>query len=221
MDRQFNKSCTVCFSGHRAIQESEFFLLQKKIQKAVHCAYHNGYRVYICGGARGFDTLAALEVIRLRKTLGDIRLVIAVPCLSQADRWPEKDRIIYQSILYQADEKIVLSDFYYSGCMQNRNRFMVDSSSLCICYMTRFEGGTWYTVRYAIRNGLLLQNLAMPEETVLKERPWKYTYIYPSAQKNVSIARLFHFNQQMFRKMNTLQLSFVKLKQENLLRMNR
>lgn len=212
MERHFDKSSTVCFSGHRDIPEAERFLLQKKIQEAVHSAYENGYRIFICGGARGFDTLAALEVIRFRKTHGDLKLVIAVPCFSQADRWPEEERSIYQSILLQADEKNILSDFYYSGCMQNRNRFMVDSSSLCICYMTRFEGGTWFTVRYAIRCGLMLQNLAMPDATVLKERPWKFTYISPSAQRNVSIARLFHFHHQTFRKMNISGLCCGKLK---------
>jgi len=212
MEMQFDKTRTVCFSGHRDIPEAERFLLQKKIKKAVYNAYENGYRFFICGGARGLDTLAALEVIRLRKTFGDIKLAIAVPCLSQADRWPEKDRNLYQTILRQADEKIILSDFYYSGCMQSRNRFMVDSSSLCICYMTRFKGGTWYTVKYAIQCGLLLQNLAMPDGTVMKESPWKFTYIYPSAQKNVSIARLFHFHHQMFRKMNISGLCCMKQK---------
>jgi len=35
---------------------------------------------------------------------------------------------------------------------------MVDNSSHCIFYMASPRGGTAYTVKYAIKNGLLMHN---------------------------------------------------------------
>ena len=204
MKTDYQKSETVCFSGHRTIPASDVNALKQRLQEAVRTAYDSGYRVFVCGGARGFDTLAALEVLKCRSHCPDIRLVIAVPCLSQADRWPVKDREIYWSILQQADEKVILSDFYYSGCMQNRNRYMVDAASLCICYMTRFEGGTWFTVRYAVRSGVPVKNLAMPlgKDSTLKETSWNYTYISPSAQENASIVLLSRSRLRKYRRIH-------------------
>ena len=37
---------------------------------------------------------------------------------------------------------------------------MVDSSAVCIAYCTRKTGGTAYTVRYALKKGLQVINLA-------------------------------------------------------------
>ena len=49
--------------------------------------------------------------------------------------------------------------------MQVRNRFMVDRSSLCICYMTAFQGGTASTVHYAQTQKLPVVNVADEEFT--------------------------------------------------------
>ncbi len=168
------------------IPEAEITRIRKKTGSAVEEAYERGCRTFICGGARGFDTIAAQEVLESRRIHTDIQLVIAVPCASQADRWPLKDRKIYREILGHADKVIILSESYYSGCMQNRNRFMVDNASVCFCYMTRFEGGTWFTVRYALHQGLMLKNLAMHDvcdvlkenlECKIKPVPWQLNIV--------------------------------------------
>ena len=184
---------TVCFTGHRMIPPEEVSVLRQKIRTSVQEAYERRYRVFICGGARGFDTIAAQEVLLIKNEYDDIRLVIAVPCASQADRWPQREKEIYQSILNRADEVIILSEEYYTGCMQNRNRYMVDNSSLCLCYLKSFEGGTWSTVRYALHKGISLKNLAMQNDSVvLKEHSWSFICIYHFVLKNVSIVHLYH-----------------------------
>ena len=50
--------------------------------------------------------------------------------------------------------------FYYNGCMQVRNRYLVDHSSACICYLNNLRSGTAYTVKYAESQGLQIINLA-------------------------------------------------------------
>ena len=38
--------------------------------------------------------------------------------------------------------------------MHKRNRHLVNSSSICLCYLNKQSGGTFYTVNYAYRKGL-------------------------------------------------------------------
>ena len=192
---------TACFTGHRVIHESDLTVVRAITFAAVRSAYLDGYRVFISGGARGFDTVAAREVLRFRTVHPDVRLVIAVPCAGQSDKWPAADRAEYHSILCDADQVIVLSDIYYDGCMQSRNRFMVDHSSLCFCYMTRFEGGTWSTVRYALHQGITLRNLALLIQNpgLLKENTWNCICTSRFASENVSTVRLFPFPVRRYR----------------------
>lgn len=44
--------------------------------------------------------------------------------------------------------------------MLERNRHLVNSSSVCVCYLTKDTGGTAYTVKDAKQKGLQITNLA-------------------------------------------------------------
>ena len=94
--KNINRDETVCFTGHRVIPDSELSELGQITDHAVAEAWSAGYRVFICGGARGFDTVAAKAVLRFRIAHPEIRLVIAVPCLTQSDKWPAAYRDIYR-----------------------------------------------------------------------------------------------------------------------------
>lgn len=195
---------TACFTGHRMIPEEDMASVRARVYAAAQQAYETGYRTFLCGGARGFDTIAAREILRLRALHPEIRLVIAVPCATQADRWNAADRKAYREVLSAADRTVVLSQDYYDGCMQNRNRFMVDRSSLCLCYMTRFEGGTWSTVRYALHEGITLKNLAMKnaDPSVLKENAWNCISISHSVSGNASTVLSSRFRRLKHKKRN-------------------
>ena len=54
----------------------------------------------------------------------------------------------------------MFSSNYFTGCFSVRNRFMVDSSSLLICYFDGQAGGTAQTVHYAQDSGLHIVNLS-------------------------------------------------------------
>ena len=68
----------------------------------------------------------------------------------------------YEQLLYLSDETRVLSPRYYDGCMQARNNYMVDRSSICVAYMKRLGGGTLFTVKYALSEDLPVVNIAVP-----------------------------------------------------------
>ncbi len=67
---------------------------------------------------------------------------------------------MYQYIISQADKVRYTSEYYYSGCMNTRNRHLVDNSSVCICYLAKSRGGTYFTVIYAEQRGLQIINVA-------------------------------------------------------------
>lgn len=108
----------------------------------------------------GFDTLAAQTVIDLRNNYQQVKLILVLPCKSQADRWSESNRKMYEFIKEQANKIVYTSEKYTRGCMHRRNRHLVDNSSVCVCYLTESSGGTAYTVRYAVDKGIEVKNLA-------------------------------------------------------------
>ena len=200
----FDPRSTACFTGHRMIRQSLLPQVRERLAEEIAFAYSNGYRTFLCGGARGFDTLAALEVLCFREIRQDVRIVLVIPCADQSSRWPVHEQKLWQDIRKRADEVHVLSDTYYTGCMQNRNRFMVDRSTLCLCWMTRFEGGTWSTVRYALYSGVPVKNLAMPDRPspVMKENSWNYISISRSVPGNANTAHLSLFPHQKRKRAN-------------------
>lgn len=153
----FGERC--CFTGHRDISDENQDELIQRLKENVLNLYQKGVNTFYAGGALGFDTLAAECVIEVRKTNRDIRLVIVVPCRDQAAKWSSADRERYNTILKLADDVIFLADRYYNGCMQARNRYMVNHSHFCICYLTKPSGGTYYTVSYAEEKELEIYNL--------------------------------------------------------------
>lgn len=149
-----------CFTGHRVIKENERAPLVSLLDKTLERLYEQGFREFRAGGARGFDTLAALRVMALRKKHGDCRLVLILPCRDQAKTWRAGERAVWQDIHDGADTVRCLYEEYTNGCMHARNRALVDGSDLCIAYLTENRGGTLYTCSYALKNGVELLNLA-------------------------------------------------------------
>ncbi len=151
---------TVCFTGHREIPMLKKGAIARKLRKTLVELIEQGYLYFGAGGALGFDTIAAQTVLDLKEKYPQIKLILVLPCESQADRWSEKDKRMYEYIMSQADKVRYTSQHYYRGCMHTRNRHLVDNSSVCICYLTEETGGTAFTVGYAKQNGLKVINIS-------------------------------------------------------------
>lgn len=132
---------------------------------------NRGYLYFGVGGALGFDTMAEQTVLSLKKEYPQIKLILVLPCKSQANGWSSEDKEVYQEIISKADKVVYTSQEYYRGCMQRRNRYWVDNSSVCVCYHTEETGGTAYTVKYAVSKGLLIENVVQKQKNQMK----KYT----------------------------------------------
>lgn len=104
--------------------------------------------------------MAAQAVLRFQREFPQVKLILVLPCKDQALRWPEANKVEYEEIKRQANKVVYMADRYTPECMFQRNRHLVDQSSVCLCYLTRKSGGTAYTVGYAHHRSLQVINLA-------------------------------------------------------------
>ena len=156
-----DKYKTCCFSGHRQICAEHFFRLPELMQDLLDTLVDKGFRRFKTGGAIGFDTLAALKCLELKKKYPEfnITLELCLPCRDQTTGWSEQDKSVYGFILARADKVNYEYESYTKGCMYARNRRLVDGSDVCITYLSSQKGGTAYTCSYAAEKGVRVINL--------------------------------------------------------------
>ena len=159
MDGMRERTC--CFTGHRELPVCGRKELAAKLEDTIIGLIDRGIRFYGAGGARGWDTLAAQTVLRLKGRFPHIKLILVFPCRTQTRGWPAADVQEYGRIKALADKVVYTSQEYTKGCMHKRNRHLVDHSSVCVCYLTKKDGGTAYTVDYAEKQVLEVINLAL------------------------------------------------------------
>ncbi len=159
MDEQ---AITCCFTGHRpqslpwGTREQDPRCLELKLELAARLEgiYEAGFRRFLCGMALGCDMYFAEAVLALRDSHPDVALEAVIPCGSQPDRWNLAQRQRYNSLLDRCDRVTVLQIHYTPDCMQRRNRYMVEHSSLLLACYNGYPGGTQSTLLYAQRQGL-------------------------------------------------------------------
>ena len=87
---------------------------------------------------------------KLKKSNNAIKLECAIPCKNQTEKWFTKTKTRYNKILNCADKITMISNVnYYNGCMQKRNKYMIDNSTLLIACFNGKNGGTKNTIEYA------------------------------------------------------------------------
>ena len=140
----------VCaFTGHRNIKPSHKYAMADILRRAINYAYNRGCREFVAGGAVGFDTEAARQVLLFRIDHPDVRLVLFLPCLDQDAAWTASQRDSYDFTLSSADEVRYLSERYDHSCMRRRNQAMADSCDIMIAYVGHDRSGASQTLRMA------------------------------------------------------------------------
>jgi Uncharacterized protein conserved in bacteria len=151
---------TCCFTGHRRLPADKIGSITRKLEYEVEQLIKKGVTDFISGGALGFDQMAASLIIAKKQMGKDIRLIFALPCKNQDERWNDKQKTFYKDLLKEADEIFYTSESYHATCMKGRNQFMVEHSMHCICALLHDRSGTSSTVRYAYQKGLNVRNVA-------------------------------------------------------------
>ena len=156
-------STTCCFTGHRPQsllwkfneQDERCLRMKEKLRNEIIKSIKNGYTTFISGMALGFDMICAEMVLELKKTFPRIKLIGAIPCKMQDKLWKEKDKQRYRSLLTQLDSiRCIYDDYIGPECMLERNRFMINNSSLVIALFNGTNGGTKKTLDYAKERGV-------------------------------------------------------------------
>jgi len=152
---------TACFTGHRPHKlpwgsdesDSRCRLVRLRLMGAVFSAYEAGCTRFISGMAQGIDLIAAEAVLELMQSC-PVTLECALPYPGQAERWPHEYRLRHRAILQAASAVTAVSPEYSPGCMERRNRYMIENSRRLIAVYNGEPGGTANAIRYAQKLGL-------------------------------------------------------------------
>lgn len=181
-----------CLTGHRTLPQSrqEREAIKDNLRRVIASLVGEDVTIFYTGGARGFDTMAAITVLEMKALFPEIRLYLALPYPDQAEKWPRKERELYEQIKEHADQIQVIRPAYTSDCMKQRNYYMVEHSSVCAYYMVKaVRSGTAQTVNYAQKMGCRMIDLTQEaqgaelEAKQLQEQKVELSYIYDTKQQ--------------------------------------
>lgn len=151
------KACS--FTGHRIIPKDKETALSDLLDRAIDYAYGEGCRTFYCGGALGFDTMAAKAIIKKRMLKTDMRLIIVIPCADQEAKWNSGEKDMYNYVISSADEVIYTSLSYTKDCMKRRNERLAEMCDILIAFCGNARSGSAQTVRIAKSLGKTVYNL--------------------------------------------------------------
>ena len=163
MWESIDKKQTVCFTGHRSQKlpwrfnelDARCIEMKKNLRNEVEKVIQRGFDKFICGMALGFDMMCAETVLDLKKQYDGLSLIGALPCKTQDIKWSSRDRDRYRKLLSQLDDiRCIYDEYIGAECMLERNRFMVDNSSVMIALFNGLPGGTKSTIDYARNQNL-------------------------------------------------------------------
>ena len=143
-DNQPPENTRCVFTGHRQLDED---FSKTHLKKTIERLIGYGVDTFYNGMAVGFDLCAAECVLSLKRKYPHVKLIACIPCYGQEKYFSDADKKRYVKILKKADEKVTLSDHYFQGCMQQRDKYMVERADCMIAYCNQSTGGAAYTVK--------------------------------------------------------------------------
>lgn len=163
MDLIFDRTKTVCFTGHRPEKlpdngdpsSQTILVLKSLLRQEIEEAVNDGFDTFITGMAPGVDMWAAEIVGELMKNDKSLKLYGVYPFRNYDVKYKTDDEILRtEDIISFATDVLYLNEKYSPQCMSERNRFMVDRSSRLIAVVGSYKTGTGYTIKYAKNTGI-------------------------------------------------------------------
>lgn len=161
----------VSFTGYRPekIKNSQpdndflFAEIQAHLLGTIHKLAEKGYKTFLSGMAAGFDLMAASAVLLVRNTYPEIELICVIPFPKQAEQFDPFWKAEHARITKEAQRLVNISDQYHVGVFHRRNDYLINNSSILVCYYDGQPGGTHYTVEVGKTRGLEILNLCNKE----------------------------------------------------------
>ncbi len=149
-----------CFTGHRIKKlNMNLEIVKILLEKAIDETLKNGCFCFISGMAEGIDIFAAEIVLRKKAQNEKIKLWCALPYPSFKAVGGEDIKNLFEEIISKADRVEAISDHYFKGCFQKRNKWMVDNSTEVIAFFNGEESGTKNTIDYAKKTNKIVNNI--------------------------------------------------------------
>ncbi|MBQ3920434.1 MAG: DUF1273 family protein [Oscillospiraceae bacterium] len=162
----FEKEKTACFTGHRPEKlpcggderSTAVKMLKSMLYTEVEMACAEGYDTFITGMQKGIDLWAGEIVMELMNRY-DLHMCAVLPYEGFGSGFKDKDKWLFGRILDNSERIVTICPGYEPGCMNRRNTYMVDNSSLVIAVLGDSRSGTASTVRYAERCGVRVRRI--------------------------------------------------------------
>lgn len=141
---------TALFIGNRDC----YSVTESEIERAIIQAIDSGIDTFLSGGLGFFDEISARVLHKVKSNYPHVKSILVVPF----KRFEPFDSSLFDEIVYPFEERV-------QGLINNRNaipirnRIMVESASLAICFVERMNGGASKTMNYAITRGLKIIDL--------------------------------------------------------------
>ena len=180
------KESTCAFTGHRPKSfpwkynetAPDCVLLKEVLSEQIKVLADRGVTDWLSGMAQGVDLWCAQIILGLRKENPALKLHAILPCVGQELKWTASAQKHYRSILAQANEVIYVGQEYSRDSMLERNRYLVDHSSILLAvYNGTWLSGTGATVRYARQLGRSIYILNPISRMIIKEPDEKRNYL--------------------------------------------
>ena len=155
-----NKERTAVFIGH-----GDCPLSVEDIKPFIEQEIRNGVEVFLSGGQGRFDINAAYAVHKLKPKYPHIRNILCVPY--------HNFRIFDKEIFDEIINPVFSNSESYTGyktAIPKRNRYMLQSASTAICYITHISGGAYNTFKLAKKKKLAIINISKETEKQNYER---------------------------------------------------
>ena len=161
-----------CVTGHRPkgfpFERQDYIFSYLKymelLEQEIECLIREGYTHFITGMAEGADLDFAKTVLFLRDQGEPITLEAALPYPLK----PSKKMTAYSEarddVLLCCNQKHIVSPYFHQGCMQKRNKYMVDQSDIVLAIWNgERTGGTWNTIAYAQTQNKTIRYILLSE----------------------------------------------------------
>ncbi len=139
---------TAVFIGH----DDCYNLSKEELKRIIIECIHNGVTNFLSGGQGGFDRACATAVFELKSNYPQIKNILVIPYLT----FRVFDKDIFDEIVFPEN----FEKYYFKAAIVQRNRYMVKSADIAICYIQHSWGNAVKTYEFAKRRNLKMINLA-------------------------------------------------------------
>lgn len=136
------------FIGHNEC----YSLSNEQLKNIIIDCINEGVTHFYSGGQGRFDRACAITVSKLKKIYPHIKNILVIPYLS----FKVFDEDIFDEIIFPSE----LEKSHYKASIPKRNKYMVNNSTVAICFISHGWGNAVKTYEFAKRKNLKIINLS-------------------------------------------------------------